>query len=575
MGRASAFGVFVSVVVLGAVDVAAAGGTQPGPPVRVVAPTAANGIKLERDDLPAPPTEVIKHPAKVDTPSVPGFEMPTVEPGFRSARELRVRGKRALGTQVKVKGFVTWVYDCPRALAGANPDASLAQIQEAIRNDQTLCERPMFALGDARDTPRDASILIIDVKIDVKATPRLAVGEHVIASGGWTTPSPHADASDGVLVFGAIERLSPPPPPSAAVDPASLVRDLEIDLDVETPPALRRFVDDVTLNASIEHVNACNKAIVAKQYDAAFVECQAATDAWQDNHLAWYAWASAHMAKREWAQARAMVENAVTLRPDLAMYQLYYGISLYESERQQAREEQARKEGKKPEDVVLDPAMLHLDAARDALTTALKHAPDLWRAHYYLGRIHRDLDDPRRAAQQFTATIKTHPGYRFGYIALSELYRRWDYVDQALAIATLGTVHVAPADAAELWLEVAMAQDAKHAADKAIEAFSKAVNAKPDDAIAKMQRGQIYFHKGELGNAKRDLDDVARSPDPRVASAKPMITQMLAQIASGKRAPPSRSATWDCRRSRNAIVCRPMATQSSAWTRSFRPSRDD
>jgi tetratricopeptide (TPR) repeat protein len=566
MGRASALGVFVFVV-LGPIEIATAGGSQAGPPVRVVAPSAASGIHLERDDLPPPPLEVIKQPVKVDTPPVPTFELPIAEPGFRTVRELRVRGARLLGAQVKVKGYVTWMYDCTRAFANANPGVEISQIQSAIRNDPTLCERPMFSLGDTRDTSRDASILVVEVT----SGPKLVPGDHVEVTGTWATPSPHADSSDGVLTYGAMERVAPPA--SAASDAPAVLKELEIDLDPETKPAMRRFVDDPTLSASIERLNACNKAIAAKQYDAGIADCQAALEIWQDNHLAWYAWASAHLAKREWSQARALLDNTVTLRPDVAMYQLYHGIALYETERQQARQDQARKTGKKPEDVELDPAALNLDAARDALLAAVKLAPELWRAHYYLGRIHRDLDEPRRAAQRFTAAIRNNPGYRFGYIALSELYRRWDYLDHALAVATLGTTRVPAAEVTELWFEVAMVHDAKHANDKAIEAFGKVIAGRPDDAISKLQRGQLYFHKGDLVNARRDLEDVRRSPDPRVASAKPLASQLLAQIDSNKGNPRSREASWDCRRRGSALVCRPMITQGSKWVKTYRPSR--
>src|SRR5437868_10870489 len=151
------------------------------------------------------------------------------------------------------------------------------------------------------------------------------------------------------------------------------------------------------------------------------------------------------------------------------MYRLYFGISLYEAERERARDEQARRDSKKPEEVTVEPALLKLDAARDALRRAVKRDPDLWRAHYYLGRVYRDLDDARREAEQFSATITTHPSYRFGYIALVELYRRWSYDDEALAVAQLGTANVPAAESPELWFEVGMAYDAKRDDDKAIE----------------------------------------------------------------------------------------------------------
>src|SRR5262249_9877732 len=163
-------------------------------------------------------------------------------------------------------------------------------------------------------------------------------------------------------------------------------------------------------------------------------------------------------------------------------------------------------------------SLLDLDAARDALAAATKLEPRLWRAHYYLGRVYRDLGDPMRAARELTAAIKAHPAHRLAYIALSELYRRWHHVDHARALAPTGTEHVPAAEAAELWCEVGMACDARRADDQAIEAFGKAIAINPGDALSKLQRGQLYVRRGELASAAHDLEDVVRSQDPRVAS---------------------------------------------------------
>jgi tetratricopeptide (TPR) repeat protein len=509
------------------------------------------GARLEPDDLPGPQAEVAKNPAKVDVPPVPAFELPAGEPGFHGPRELRLHGKAVLDTEIKVKGYVTWIYDCAALIASRNPKLTHAQVLAAIDKDPTLCERPKFSLGDAKGMAREASISVHDVprppttgerqrlsKAELSAwpaVPRLAVGDYVVITGTWALASPHAERNtNGLLVYKALEHAVPGAA-NAATAAATADAPGEPEITVVTKAPLRNAVDDKTRNTSVGHLNACNKAFAARQYDAAIPECQAATTAWEGNHLAWYVWASVHMAKSEWPKARAAIEHAVALRPDQGMYQLYHGISLYEAEQQQAREDQARKENKQPDEVTINPAVLRLDAARDALRRAAKLAPELWRAHYYLGRVYRDLDDARHAAEQFSETIKTYPAYRFGYIALTELYRHWDYVDQALAVALLGTANVPAAEAPELWFEAGMAYDAKHADDQAIDAFSKAIAGKPDDASSKFQRGQIYVRKGDFDQAKHDLEDVVASGDPQVASLKPIATQLLKQMANKKR----------------------------------------
>jgi tetratricopeptide (TPR) repeat protein len=331
---------------------------------------------------------------------------------------------------------------------------------------------------------------------------------------------------------------------------------LEIEAEVETgSPRLRKAVDQATLDASIDHLNACNRAIAARQYGAAITACQAATQVWPDNHLAWYALASAHLAKQEWLEASAAAERAVQLRPDRAMYQLYHGISLYERERQRVRGAQAP-DGPGGRDHDVDPARLQLEAARDALALALKLVPALWRAHYYLGRVYRDLGHGRRAAREFTAAIKAHPGYRPSYLALSELYRSSDHLDQALAVATLGLAQVPAGDAAELWFEVGMVHGTRRADDQAIDAFGRVIAIRPGDAVAKLQRGQLYLRKGDAASAGRDLDDVMRSPDARVAADKPFIAKLLERIASSG-ASGERDTRWDCRRSGDLLRCEP------------------
>jgi tetratricopeptide (TPR) repeat protein len=529
-----------------AVSAPASVAAQPGkPPAGKQAPASAPGPRMAPDDLPGPQPEIAGETARVDLPAIPAFALPGVEPGFHGPRELHVQGRHLLGTEVKVRGYITWIYDCAAQLASQNAGVTRKQVAAAIQRDPTLCERAKFLLGDARDTSRDASIWVVDVPRPPRRAergarppselggiwpevPRIAVGDYVTVTGTWALVSPHAEHNtDGLVVYKALEHVAPPTAPPAAAPAATD----EPDIDVVTKIPLRKVIGNDVRNASVDHLNACNKAIAARQFDAGIAACQAAVNAWPDNHLAWYAWGSAYMAKSEWQKARDAVEHAVALRPDHAMYQLYHGISLYEAEQERVRDEQARKEAKPPEAVAIEPAQLKLDAARDALRRAAKLDPRLWRAHYYLGRVYRDLDDSRHAAEQFAETITTYPSYRFGYIALVELYRRWSYNDQAAAVAQQGTLHVAPAESGELWFELGMAYDARRDDDKAIDAFTRALAVRPGDLGTKFQRGQAYYRKNDHANAKRDLEEVARSSDPAVAATKPLAVQMLDQIA--------------------------------------------
>jgi len=520
--------------------------------VLLLATSARADAPMEPDDLPAPRAEVARGEPKVALPAVPGFEPPVVEPGVHRPRELRLRGGPLRGTQIRVKGYVTSIYDCAAELALSNPDLSRVALLDAVDRDPRRCDQPRFALGEVKRAPVEASVAVVDVPRPPSkperdslsraelaawpAVPTLAVDDHVIVTGTWALQSPRGEYdSNGLLVYKAVERAAPdaasamPVVTASAPEPAA-------DIAVVTQAPLRRLVANPVFNASVDHLNACNRHNLAGRHDDAIAECEAAAAAWPGNHLAWYEAASAYIARRRWREARDAAGRAVAMRPDVAMYQLYYGMALYEAELQRVRDEQAAREHRDPGEVVIDPAALHVIAARDALFRATRLGPELWRAHYYLGRVYRDLDDARHAAEQFGQAIATHPSYLPPYVALIELYRRWDYVDPALAVATLGTAHVSATDARALWYEAGMVLQAKRAtdqraADRAIEAFDKAIAGDHQDMLARFLRGQVYLRQGRLADAQRELEQVVRSTDPEVAEVRPVAAGLLRQIA--------------------------------------------
>jgi tetratricopeptide (TPR) repeat protein len=383
----------------------------------------------------------------------------------------------------------------------------------------------------------------------------------VVVTGTWAIESPQGERNtNGLLVYRALEHRPPTAPTAATAATIAAPSGLpEIEVSREVP--LRAIIDTDVRNASVQRLNACNRALAARQYDVAITECRAATHAWADNHLAWYGWASAHLAKGEWREAQAAIARAVTLRPDQGMYQLYDGIARYEVERLRAREDQARATRKRPEEVTLAPPIGTLDAARAAMLRAIRLAPELWRARYYLGRIYRDLDDARRAAEQLTQAIALSPKYGPAYVELAELYRRWGYLDHSIAVATLGAVH-ATTDPAELWFQLAMAHDARHADDQAIAALGKAIAFRPDDASSLLQRGQIYLRKGDAASAKRDLERVTRSADPQTGTARRVATRLLEQLSSRTHAGTARA--WDSPRSYKKVY-RPADEPYEPW----------
>jgi tetratricopeptide (TPR) repeat protein len=291
-------------------------------------------------------------------------------------------------------------------------------------------------------------------------------------------------------------------------------------------------------NDSVTAMNEGNTAYGAKQYETAVVAFKKAVDRYHDNHSAWYGLGGALLKKGDFVEAANAFDTAVQLAPEQPMYQMWDGVALYEKAVNQAREDEAKKEGKKPEEVKPDLSNVHFDKAKEHLDEAIKLNPDMWHAHYYLGRIARASDQPKLAAEEFTKALQANGREPEPYVALGELYRHWDYTDQAIAVTSQGTTNVPGSDeVSDIWFVLGMGYDDKRLDDKAIEAFGKALESKRDNHQAEFQRGQAYFRKGDLVNAKKDLESFSKSGGASLEFAKSQANKMLMDIAAKSAGP--------------------------------------
>ena len=205
----------------------------------------------EKDKLKGPEAEVRKSDVKLSLPAVPAFELPAANTdGSHSVKELRVKGRKLLDSEMTVKGIVTWAYDCPTAVR--QPGMTDKDVQKMIDDDPTKCERAKFYIGDTADTPAEKSLWVVDVprpynklelerikkqdrtlamypdrceptEKDVKKMicPPYAVGDQVEIHGTWKMASPHSERnSDGLLVYKSMKNLTktwetPPSDPNA------------------------------------------------------------------------------------------------------------------------------------------------------------------------------------------------------------------------------------------------------------------------------------------------------------------------------------------------------------------------
>ncbi len=200
----------------------------------------------EKDKLKGPEAEVKKSDVKLNLPPVPAFDLPAANAdGSHSVKELRVKGRKLLDSEVTVKGVVTWAYDCPTAIR--TPGQTKEEVQKIIDDDPTKCERAKFYVGDTADTPAEKSMWVVDVprpynKLELERIkkpernqpdrcepsekdpkkmicPPYKVGDQVEITGTWKMASAHSERnSDGLLVYKKMKNITTPWE-SPAIDP--------------------------------------------------------------------------------------------------------------------------------------------------------------------------------------------------------------------------------------------------------------------------------------------------------------------------------------------------------------------
>jgi tetratricopeptide (TPR) repeat protein len=266
---------------------------------------------------------------------------------------------------------------------------------------------------------------------------------------------------------------------------------------------------------SIELTNDGVKLLRQKAFDAAEGKLGEATRAYRDNHTAWYNLGLARDGMKKYADAAAAYEQAVKLSSKDAMYHMQHGIAAYNALIAEARKRAGSAAGKDPSTInpeELDLTAANFDPALQSLESSVKLNAELFRAHYYMGRIFRHQDNGAAAAQSFTKAIEANPRFGNSYIALGELYRRWDYTDEALQVLEQGKANV-PDDREKpmLLFVLGMAHNDKRDYAKAIEQFTGALENDRNLHLAKYQRGMAYFRLNEFKKAKQDLEEYQKS----------------------------------------------------------------
>ncbi|HSK03853.1 MAG TPA: tetratricopeptide repeat protein, partial [Kofleriaceae bacterium] len=266
-------------------------------------------------------------------------------------------------------------------------------------------------------------------------------------------------------------------------------------------------------------------ALARDDVDAAIRAYSASVTTWPENHAAWYYLAYAQFRKGDPAAAAAAAAKATRLAPAVAMYRLMRGVYLHEAAVARARAAQAGR---------LDLRTVNQDAALAELDLAVHLDARLWRAHYYRGRILRDRGDAGPAAEALTSAVRNAPPMSGPYVALAELYRRWDHLDPAIAVARLGASHLAGSERADVLYVLGLAHEGKREDVAAREAYTKALDARPGLAVALFQRGQVLARLSQPAAAKADLEAFVAHPDAPPWE-KSIAQRLLFDLAQRKR----------------------------------------
>jgi tetratricopeptide (TPR) repeat protein len=474
---------------------------------------------------PTPDPEVARSVPAVDVPAIGDLRVPELAHGARSPLELRVRGTPLLHSKVTVAGYIVFIYDCVADVRAAGE--SIAAAQARIDADPTLCQRPRFFLGDSATTSPDEALWIVDVprapnklerqnlppselkKMFPSPPPKIAVGDYVEVTGDFEQTSAHGDAnSDGLVSFGSIVHVSAPASPKLGPIASDAL------MATPTPPAAHPGAAPTAQARaeSIRHANDGAKAMGTKQFDVALDEEGKAVALWPGNALAWYGLGAAHAQRAEWPDASAAFAHAADIAPDVPMYQMWAGVSAYEAA------------------AATKPAHASYDAAERALLLAVQLEPKLWRAHLYLGRIARASGRWHTAASELGDALRANPRELAPYVALAELYSKWEQPQLAAKVALIGTTNVPGSQATDAWYELGRALDDQGKLADAIDAYTHAIDAGGSPLASTFARGQASFRRGKLDDAKRDLEAYVARPDAAPFAAM-QARKMLAAIA--------------------------------------------
>ncbi|MCP4446307.1 MAG: tetratricopeptide repeat protein [Myxococcales bacterium] len=205
-----------------------------------------------------------------------------------------------------------------------------------------------------------------------------------------------------------------------------------------------------------------------------------ATATYRDNHNAWYNLGFVREQMKNYEGAAEAYSEAARVKDSDAMYHYKLGKAYWNHS--------------------------NISQAQSALERAVQLNKRLYGAQYHLGQVYEKAGKPKEAAGAWSASAMLAPTFGRPFIELGNLYIKWDKLDQAVSVLDQGRINVRDGeDLTEIYYSLGMAYTKQGSWDKAIDAYSNAIQTRPSNLDALRQRGFAYAEKQDVENAKKDL----------------------------------------------------------------------
>lgn len=239
---------------------------------------------------------------------------------------------------------------------------------------------------------------------------------------------------------------------------------------------------DKDMHASLEKMNEGIELYNAGRVTEAASAFEEAANLSPDNHKAWYNLGQANDKIKKYEEAAKAFEEAVRVQPEDAMYHYRLGKALHE--------------------------IGQVSQAETHLERAVELEDKLYKAHFVLGEVYAAQDKPSEAAKAWTRSATLAPSFGKPFNKLGKLYTRWDKLDEAISVLDQGRLNVVDGEElTDIFYHLGLAYEKQGNWDKAIEAYTSAIEVRGGNIDALRQRGFAYAEKGDKANARQDLKD--------------------------------------------------------------------